>query len=587
MTTYTHIQHTWRQSVIALLTAAVLPIVQTQAIPAQRRPFTVTNSDNTQLTLMLCGDEHYHFHTTTDGIPAVQDELGDWHLVPEWADSIAAVWKERRQQRSAHRQHRAAENKARRAFGYPTTYTGQKKGIVILVNYANKSMKSTSTQQQFDDMFNQEGYNKNYSNGSVHDYFLSQSYGKFDLTFDVVGPVTVSQDYAYYGTNNSDGNDRRAATLVAEACMLANSMYPINWGDYDWDDDGEVDQVYIIYAGYGEHAGAPSTTIWPHEWSLSDAQTIGDGKGAITLGGHAINTYAISCELSGIHGSTMNGIGTACHEFSHCLGLPDFYDTSYNGGFGMDAWDVMDQGSYNGQMGNGECPSGFTAYERWFAGWLEFTELDEPTTITDMPCLQDEPVAYKIVNDGNPNEYFTLENRQAEGWFKYVLYNTSIHGMLAIHVDYDPWEWVNDTPNKQASHQRMSIIPANGSFGTYNPTYKSYSLTAEEYRSQLFSGNTTSELTNTSHTACGGKLFSSNTDGTYHMNKPITNIVESNGLISFDFMGGSFNNAITLPSTSEADRPQYYNLQGMPVTHPTQGIYLQRTKEGTRKVAVK
>lgn len=43
--------------------------------------------------------------------------------------------------------------------------------------------------------------------GSVRDYFHDQSDGQFDFDIDVVGPVTVSKNYAYYGGNNLYGDD--------------------------------------------------------------------------------------------------------------------------------------------------------------------------------------------------------------------------------------------------------------------------------------------------------------------------------------------------------------------------------------------
>ena len=399
-------------------------------------------------------------------------------------------------------------------------------------------MKSVNTRDKFDKKFNQKGYNEDDHEGSVHDYFYDQSYGQFDLTFDVFGPIKVSQNYAYYGENDKNSNDKYVGILAAEACRLANQNYDINWADYDWDGDKEVDQVFIIYAGYGEHAGASKNAIWPHESSLTLAKRSGDGEGAIRLGGQIIDTYAMSCELRGTSGSKMDGIGAACHEFTHCLGLPDFYDVKYTGGFGMQHWDIMASGNNNGPMGHGEIPAGFTAYERWFAGWLNLIELDESTTITDMPCLNDEPVAYIIYNEGNHNEYFILENRQPTGWHQYVNYYTGMHGLLVTHVDYYRDIWVTNTVNSVKKHQRMSIIPAGNNYGTF--TGSTYSVTADQYRSHLFPGNRyVTELTNESHASCGGELFNRNIGGTKYMNKPITDIRESNGLISFQFMGGS------------------------------------------------
>lgn len=560
-------------TLILLLTA-----LGASAVPAKRVLRTVKLVDGSSVKVTLRGDENYHFFATSDDEPVIEVSEGIYRLAPEMKESINTIWSERLAKRNARRLAKARkmqeQNRARKTFGYPTSYKGKKKGIVILVNFTDKQFKTANTRECFEAQFNQVGYNKNNHIGSVHDYFFDASYGKFDLEFDVFGPVTVSNKYSYYGENDYNGYDKRPAVMCIEACKLANKQNTIKWSDYDWDGDGFVDQLYFVYAGYGEHAGASSNTLWPHESSLTEEAEYGDGTGVFTLGGVKLDTYAISCELSGTSGSTIDGIGTACHEFSHCLGIPDFYDTSYKGGFGMNCWDLMDQGSYNGPNNDGEVPCGYTAYERWFAGWLDFTELNEPCYVTDMPALNDSPTAYIIYNDNNKNEYFILENRHREGYFRYISNNVNAHGMLVTHVDYDEKAWLDDIPNNEAKHQRMSIIPAGKTYGTYYSSYGSYYPSDSELASMLFPGTKkVTELTNESHYSSNGKLFNKNTDGSYYMNKPITNIEENDGLISFSFMGGESTSVANI-DTDSADA-EYFTLNGVKVSAPTQrGIYL-------------
>ena len=197
---------------------------------------------------------------------------------------------------------------------------------------------------------------------------------------------------SYYGSNDSFGNDAHAYEMVIEACQQIDDE--VNFADYDWNGDGVVEQVFVVYAGYGEnYAGSPSNTIWPHEWDLESAS-----GSTLQLDDVTINVYACAAELCGSSGTAMNGIGCSAHEFSHCLGYPDFYDTTYSGGIGMSKFDVLCSGSYGGPQNRGEVPCGFTAYERWMAGWLEPIELEHPDDIKDMPALNDEPVAYIIFN---------------------------------------------------------------------------------------------------------------------------------------------------------------------------------------------
>lgn len=504
------------------------------AMPAKRTPFTHTLPDGQQITLQLVGDEtmHYFINTATQE-KMLQDDNGNFYVVSEAqmkqmlqrADVRRKSMSSARAERlNARRATTAAATHGHRAVGTFGSMIGSKKGLVILVNYADKAIASSHTQAVFDNQFNKEGYNSNGHIGSLHDYFYDQSYGQFDLTFDVVGPVTLSHNMSYYGGNDSSGNDKHPAEMVIEALNAIDDE--VNFADYDWDGDGEVDQVYVIYAGYGENSGASSNTIWPHEWELSSAGYYGDGTGAQTFDGVTIDTYACSCELSGTYGSSLNGIGTACHEFSHCLGYPDFYDIDYSGGLGMKAFDVMDAGSYNGPNNNGEVPCGYTAYERWMAGWIEPVELSGPATITDMQPLNDTGDAYVIYNANHRDEYFLVENRQSRGWFKYYNYGTAGHGMFVTHVDYDANVWYNDRPNDTPSRQRMSWIAADKTKGS-SPS------------GDFFPGTSNvRELTNTSHTQAGAKLFNKNTDGTYNMNHELTEIKEVGEKISFLFDGG-------------------------------------------------
>ena len=502
---------------IILSIALAMLTLTASAVPARRTQRTLTLSDGTQVTATLSGDENYHYWKTADGRAFVMNEEN----IPQEISLQQAQSKlqAKVQARNAHRIAKRTKHKA--AWGAETNpISGERKGLVILVNYKDKKMQHT--QAEYNDYFNKAGYSDNNCTGSVRDYFLSQSYGKFSLDFDVMGPVTLSKNLSYYGDNDSDGNDKHAAEMVAEAVKLAVSG--IDLKRYDWDGDGYVDQVYVVYAGYGEHADAPANTIWPHEFELSEAAKYNDGPGALTINGVTIDTYACSSELRGSSGNKMDGIGTACHEFSHCLAIPDMYDTSADGeNFGMNVWDLMDYGSYNGEDGYGETPAPFTSYERMYCGWLTPVELTQPCNVNDMPAITKEPVAYLIrnANPKFPGEYYLLENHQQESWDAYA----PAHGMLVLHVDFNSNAWKQNTVNNVASHQRMTIIPADGKLSHYNTAGDTWPGTSKK-----------TALTDSSNPAA--KLYNLNSNGRKFMGHPIENIAEKNGLISFTFDGG-------------------------------------------------
>ncbi len=522
------------------------------AIPAKRVRRMITLADGTQKEVMLCGDENVHYFLDAAGKAYTEREDGCFMLADKQA--LDARWGERLAKRNQLRLERAEK----RGIGVPSTtlrqgmfrawgdvqnpISGSKRGLVILVSFSDKAINSKHTQAYFDDYFNKEGFSQDGMQGSVHDYFKECSYGKFDLTFDVVGPVKVSNTMSYYGSNDSYGNDKYVGVMVAEACKLADAQ-GVDFSKYDWDRDGEVDQVYIIYAGYGENAGASTSTIWPHEYDLYSANYFGDGPGPQKFDGVTVNTYAVSSELAGTSGTRANGIGTACHEFSHCMCIPDMYDTSEGAAnFGMDMWDLMNTGSYRGMNGygdlkclsDGECPTPYTAYERMYCGWLTPTELTNPCVIQDMKPLATHPEAYIIYNQKNRNEYYLLENHQKVGFDK----SAPGTGMLVVHVDFDKDDWINNSVNSKAYHQRMTIIPADNQFMT-GSSYGDKYATDKDLAGDPWPGTSRSTaLTNTSTPA--STLYSANIDGRKFLSKPIEQISENTqtGTISFLFDGG-------------------------------------------------
>ena len=507
-----------------LMTAALsLVAVMMMAVPAKRGQWkTVTLADGTTVRVELRGDEFNHYWQAADGTRYVEkDDL--WQV----ADAQTQLSMKRAAAR------RAAANRLRMSRKRSAqTFKGQKKGLVILVDFPDKQFVSGHDKALYEKITNEKGYSENGFIGSVSDYFSTQSNGQFELTFDVVGPVRASKSYKYYGGSASDGNDEPVDELVKEVCKQIEGQ--VDFTDYDWDGDGEVEQVFLLYAGLGQADGGGNNTIWPHEYSLS----LYSGGSAITLDGVTIDTYACSCELNGEKG--LDGLGTICHEFSHCMGLPDLYDVNYGGNFGMGDFSLMDCGNY---LGNGLTPPNYTAWERWFCGWNEPIELSETdTTVTAMQSTSKNGETYIIYNPAYHNEYYLLENRQCTGWD----INLPSHGLMVSHVDYDPDIWNYNIVNacteendeyEQAGvsndHQRLTIFHADNEAGSsYYDKNGKYNTSSELH--DLYPNGTLDSLTNRSKPAA--TLYNANTDGSQYMNRGIYNITEnSNGDISFDF----------------------------------------------------
>ena len=475
--------------------------IEISAVPAFRVKKQLMLEDGTIVTATLQGDEYYGYYITDDGKVLAPAKSGKYRYMNEKTHAnFKRVAYERMEKANSFR----AESMRRSA---PRS-TQERRGLVILAQFPDVSFSKIGTQEYFNRMFNEKGFTENGCLGSVSDYFYDQSYGQLNMQFDVVGPVTLPQPLAYYGApeEGESSGDSKVLDFAADACTAAKDL--VDFSKYDWDGDGKVDNVYILFAGFSEARGADPNCLWPHQWVVHDRELVIDEV--------RIWNYACSNELiSGGDAPVLDGIGTACHEFSHTLGLADIYNTQGGKDF-VGKWDVMSIGSYIGKKwGDGTHPMAYSAFERWQLGWLEPKALNEVTTITEMKALEEEPEAYVLYNEGNTNEYYLLENRQLPKWGSPF----DAHGLLVTHIDYDKGAWNNNTVNTDIYHQRYSVVGASGEF--------------TESIDDLFpgtSGNTSfTDVTNPAST-----LFNANEDGTYFLHKPVENITESSdGTISF------------------------------------------------------
>jgi M6 family metalloprotease-like protein len=345
----------------------------------------------------------------------------------------------------------------------PRNFEGPKRGLIILVSFPDIPFQEENPNQLWTDIANTPGYAENGAHGSVSDYFRDQSYDQFHLTFDVVGPVEVAHEHDYYGQNIDWGDiigwfDQNVGELVEEACRAVDKS--VRFSDYDWDGDGEVEQVFLLYSGHGENDywSRDTTVIWPHMASLSE-DWAGYEEGLV-LQGVRIDTYACSNEIN--RNGEIDGMGTFCHEFSHCLGLPDLYNTE-KGYSVVGAYDLMDQGCYNDKSW---CPVGYSSYERYACGWLTPIETDDPTALSDqflagelqppLLPLHESPDAYIYRLSPDANDYYLIENRQRESWDSYI----PRAGLLVWHIDYDEELWRENIVNNDPDHlnvERMTI----------------------------------------------------------------------------------------------------------------------------------
>ena len=536
---------------IGLLVVLCAVVGSTWAVPARRGGIVKTQPDGSQVTVYQHGDEHFHWMTNENGEWLRMDDDGFYRVTK--ALSAEEIEAKRMAAPSCAAQAASPLNIAPR-------------GLVILVNFADLAF--VTPRAEIDSMLTGGNYSRSYtykrnmktytitSNGSARQYFYDSSYGQYNPQFDVVGPVTVSKGQSYYG-KNVNGFDAYPGTMVAEACKLINDS--VDFTQYDNNNDGYVDFVYVIYAGFGEADGGGANTIWPHQFYVSNYEYV-------RLDGKIIDLYACGNELDN-YSKLHTGIGTFCHEFSHVLGLPDMYETSSTSTHGkktLGSWSNLDYGPYNN---DGNTPPALSAYERFMMGWLVPRLITEPENITledlkinNNALLISTTDQHNLVgNDPKPTSFYMLENRQQVGWDEYL----PGHGLMLTKIQYSSNKWTNNKVNNTANAMGVDLIEADGK--------------SPESGKSGYDGKP-------------GDLFPRGaTEYTQIADHAIEEIEERDGVIYFKYKGGVKDPTAVEDITSTPEVIAIYNILGQKqsttqIEELPRGTYVVMTAAGSKKI---
>lgn len=449
-----------------LFSAAALAVCGiANAVIANPEPVKVIQPDGSEVTLVLHGDEHFSYTTTSAGYTVVRNlETKAWEyaalnadgeLVPTGetaTDGMMTRTGVKHLKPVVAEETKAEQQRSRRNVLSTGNYDYSKfRGLVILVEYNDAPFSRDDYSELMHNMVNQRGYTGYMSNhmlpskiectGSVRDYYFENSNGIFDPGFDVVGPVKI--DYSQYYARKSSG----VQALVEAALKAADEL--VNYKDYDSDGNRQVDMVYFIFSGAGSnYSGNDERLIWPHASQVMN----------VSLDGVSFGRYACSTELYGQPANKLlDGIGTICHEFSHVLGLPDLYDVDYEtGGQAIHPakWSIMASGSY---LDKSKTPCGYSLFERYLLGFAQPVWVENPGTYTFRPLSATDKPEGLVINSAIPDEYFAFEARVKERWDAFL----PGEGMLAYRIDYtNPSIWSNNRVNALAARTYYELLRA-------------------------------------------------------------------------------------------------------------------------------
>ena len=552
------------KKILLSIAFALMGIASGFAAKAHTGLTTITQSDGSQLTIRLHGDEHFSWYSTADDVLLVQvgsnyyvaqvEEDGTLKATPQLAHNAGERGTVEEQVINNQNKEKFLNllNAEPQALAKPIgtvtpayfPHKGSPKALVILVEFQDVKFKTSGPVATFTHYLKgaegeaaPEANNAYVTNvtkgmvnyGSVSQYFNDMSQRKFTPQFDIVGPVTVSMNSAYYGGNVGNSTDVNFDQMIAEACKSVSSK--VNFADYDQNNDGYVDLVYIIYAGYSESfSGNSSDCLWPKSGTNNFYEP--GTNNLLMLDGKQICRYGINNELNAtpsdwIDGKPLlNGIGLFCHEFSHTMGLPDLYptvETSRVDNQNPEYWDLMDGGEYTY---NGYFPTPYSPWEMDVMGWTTPIELGDEAKQVSLNSYASDRTAYKI--NGENNEYLLIQNIQTDGWWGGITKAFKTTGMLVWRIDY-PYDVVSlgNRLNNEIGKPNVMIVPADGYvISEYNVTDDDESKA--KYKASLkadpFPGaNNVPELLSV-------KLNKS------ILEKPFYNIKETNGVITFDYL---------------------------------------------------
>ncbi len=525
------------------------------AMPAKPGWHTITQSDGTTLKVQTVGNAFNSAILTTDGLTVERGDDGDFYytssltgLTTVRAHDAGARTATEEAFISAQRTHltmtssNMVSRREKGKFGVggsnadsAVPSVGKRRIPIILVEFKDKKFNNT-----------REAIIESMLTGdeSVGQYFRDQSNGMYEPEFDVFGIYPLSQNRQYYGAHSGNNNDKNLGAMVTEAVQKA-AADGVSFKPYDTNSDGYCDVVIVIYAGVGEAQASTShpEAIWPCQWDLTSAAYYSQGgNGAFrpSTGDPIVNGFAVFNELHGDNdnGTTIDGIGTFTHEFGHCLGLPDMYDTA-GSHYGMGYWDIMCMGCYNN---DGFTPPGYSAYEKVFMGWAEYVT-PRPGTYYTLPVWNQKSAATDkalcIRSDVNGNEFFILENRKRQGWDRYM----PGEGIMITHVTYSANRWSGNTVNNE-DIQLLTLMNADNNWSYYNENADLW----PQGSNNAFTDNSTPAAK--LNMAANGNI----TGSAGYLGKPVTDmVINQDGTASFWYMKGAATSPIISVSSDNID----------------------------------
>lgn len=290
-----------------------------------------------------------------------------------------------------------------------------------------------------------------------------------DRPDDGVVHVTLHRPHGAWGAVNVDPDVTADFAQMVMQALEAAGQY-VDFAAYDADGDGTVSQgelaICVCVAGY---EAAPLTDfrrddiplLWAHA-GLLDAIDV-DAK---TPSGLRFDSYIAIAERYWEESDPPEAVqqeplGVIYHELGHALGLPDLYAVTYTEGLWAD-WlvgplSLMDSGGWQ-FVDDGtswiNIPTALDAWSRYALGWTNPAIVTHSGDYVVSSQLSDTGYAALVIPTDDPEQYFIVENRQAEGHdVSLAPFYLERGGLLIWHVDNGMYRrYYNENQVNDANH---------------------------------------------------------------------------------------------------------------------------------------
>ena len=318
------------------------------------------------------------------------------------------------------------------SVGIPST--GDVKVLVFAVDFSDyPSFTSGVSMNDINTAFNGSSYLTSYE--SLNSYYDKSSYHQLNLTADIFGFYRASNPSTYYEeeyeklwawddvTNDFLYGEDEVTYPDSDIIFEVLSYYDdqIDYSDYDANQDGYIDGIYIVYTAPVSYSYG--SDLW---WAYQDYYAYYDeGFDQVYP-----NYFCWSGTDFLLEGDSGINARTLIHETGHMMGLDDYYDyetsDSYNQG-GLGGADMMDNtvGDHN-------------PLSKLLLGWITPYVVTN-TTEVDLTPFVGSGETLLIINEWNNtifDEYLLVSFYTPIGLNYLDRYEIfSISGVIIYHVD--------------------------------------------------------------------------------------------------------------------------------------------------------